>query len=130
MSVHSAIPLHPHAAPAASAAGGDADDHTCTLWYIQRRFGQTGYSPRRACAFLEGLIADHGFPRPLPRMKSGRVVTGVAAGSRWQRAAVDAWLDDWLPPEAAAARDRAARAAAAHEMDSAAAHLRLVGGNA
>jgi predicted DNA-binding transcriptional regulator AlpA len=49
---------------------------------------------------LPGLIADHGFPAPLPGL-----------GKRWDPVAVDAWLDAQLAPELSPARPQAAAAA-------------------
>lgn len=101
---------------------------TCTIWQIRLMLGRGDYGDRRIVAYLTGLVADFGFPPPLPHEKRGRVISGVTISSRWLRNAVDAWIDDFLPPDAAAAIDRAAQAAAADEMDGAAFGLKLIRG--
>lgn len=107
----------------------DTTGTTCTLWFIRRELGQHGYSDRRMVAYVTQLIDQHDFPRPLPAMRKGGVLTSaVTSNSTWPRAAVEAWIEGWLPPDAAAAIDRKARAEAAASMDDAARNLRLVGG--
>lgn len=118
MSAHSAIPGRPLI---------EADADTVTLWHIKRRLGATG-SDKRICAFVTELIDKKGFPPPLPAYSARRVVEHVIKHSRWIRVAVDTWFDNFLPPEASAAIDAAAMAAAAADMDDRAGHLRLVGG--
>lgn len=111
--------------------GGHADDpaaRTCTIWYIRRELGRADYGDGRLVTYVRALVASRGFPPPLPHEKRGHLVEEVTVNSRWLRSAVDAWLDDFLPPEAAASVDRAQRAAAADEMDAAAFGLRLVRG--
>lgn len=103
----------------------DADEFTCTLWYIRRRLGHTRYSDRKIVKLVTALIEQRGFPRPLPCLKKGELVDAVIPASTWQRPAVDTWLDDFLPPAATAALDAAAREAAAADMDAAAATLGL-----
>lgn len=108
---------------------GTVADPTCTAAWICKQLGQEG-SEAVCTAYLEGLIAARGFPRPLPhRAHGGKIVDGVSyTRSRWVRAGVLQWLNDYLPPAASAAMDKAAEAAAAADMDRAA--LRLVGGTA
>lgn len=102
---------------------------TCNLHYIQRELGAVGYSDARMLAYVAGLIRDHGFPRPLPSMlKGGGMTVEVRSGSRWVRAAVDAWIAGYIPPDCAATIDAAAMSAAADDMDANARNLRLVGG--
>jgi hypothetical protein len=109
-------------------ADSDAEP-TVTAWWIQRQLGHKG-SDKLLEAFLEGLIAQHGFPEPLPHQKwGGGLDTALnARRSRWLRVAVLAWLDNYLPPEAVVSLDAAHQAAAAEDMDQAAGNLRLVGG--
>lgn len=108
---------------------GDVGDPTCNAAWICKQLGQDG-SEAVCTAYIEGLIAARGFPRPLPhRAHGGKIVDHVHfQRSRWVRAGVVQWLGDYLPPSAAIALDKRAEAAAAAEMDRAA--LRLVGGTA
>lgn len=110
----------------------DADEApTCTLSFIRRRLGRAGYSDRRMVTYVTLLIAERGFPQPLPSMRKGALTSAVTQHSSWLRPAVETWLDNFLPPEAATALDRQAMAAAASEMDDAARSLgllRVVGG--
>lgn len=115
MARHAPIPLPGH----------DADEHSCTLWYIRRRLGRLDYSGDRMVAYVTALVDGHGFPKPFPRMKRKALVDDVAIASTWPRVAVDQWLLDWLPPEAGAALDAAARREAADTMDHRAAGLQL-----
>lgn len=105
--------------------GDDADEHSCTIWYIRRRLRRLDYGAGRMVTYLTALIATHKFPRPFPRLKGTEVVEDVAVGSSWHRAAVDQWLLDFLPPDAGAALDAAARRQAADMMDHRAAQLQL-----
>lgn len=107
--------------------GRDTADPTCTCAWICKQLGQEG-SEAVLVDYVEQLIDLRGFPRPLPhRAHGGKIVDGVSyARSRWVRAGVLQWLNDYLPPAASAALDKAAEAAAAADMDRAA--LRLVGG--
>jgi hypothetical protein len=115
--------------------GPQGDERTCTIHYIQGELGRRDYGPQRLISYVALLIADHGFPAPLPTLRRKRGVdrpvldAGVSTASRWHRRAVDQWIDDTLPPDAAAALDRTARLAAAAEMDGAACNLRLVRGS-
>lgn len=107
----------------------DPDATTCNLWYIRRELGQLRLSDARMVGYVDALIADHAFPRPYPTpLKGGGICRTAHVRASWNRAAVDAWLAGWIPPEAAATIDAAALAAAATEMDAAATQLRLVGG--
>lgn len=109
----------------------DADEApTCNLNYIRRRLGRSDYSDRRMVTFVTQLVDQRGFPQPLPSMRKGMLTGDVTQHSSWLRPAVETWLDNFLPPEAAVALDRQAMAAAASEMDAAAAGLglRVVGG--
>lgn len=107
----------------------DHDEPTVTAPWIGRQLGHEG-SDALLEAYLNELVRDHRFPPPLPHWQWGGGVGKHidARRSRWRREAVVAWLDDYLPPDAAAALDAAAAADAAADMDAAAGELRLVGG--
>jgi len=107
----------------------DGDPPTCNLQWICHQLGHDG-SDGAKITYVQGLIAQHGFPRPLPHLAhGGKVSLDIhATRSQWIRTAVEAWLADFLPPTATAALDAAAQRAAAADMDNAALHLRLVGG--
>lgn len=100
---------------------------TCTLWYVKRELA-SDYSDARFIRYVQKLVDERGFPRPMPALRGSQLVDCVCAQSRFLRAAVDNWLDDFLPPDAHDMADRKARAAAANDMDSAAFGLRLVKG--
>lgn len=107
----------------------DPEDHSCTIWYIQLQLNRRDYSVGRMARYIQGLIDEYSFPRPFPReARGGTLTTAVSDKSRWPRHAVDQWLSDWLPPDAAAAAERAKMAAAANTMDGRAMHLQLVKG--
>ena len=115
---------------APSAAPRFAHDAPLTvdLPWLRRQFGVVHYSAPRMVKWLGGLVADHGFPAPLPSLHGGRTIAAVHSGSLWLRDAVEAWLYDRLPPAGAAALDAAATRAAASDLDAAATTLRLVQG--
>lgn len=100
-----------------------ADEGTVGIIYLRRRLGQDDYKERRLVNYISKLVKECGFPPPLPALKGTRLVHEVNMGSKWIRAAVEAWLDDFLPPDNAMSMDRAAMAAAASDMDAAAANL-------
>ncbi len=127
MSLHT----FPITAPAAPPSSPPDDAPTVNLWFLRRELGCTGYQAQRMVKYVTALIAGHGFPPPLPRyrLRADQLVRTVTADSVWRRDAVEAWFADFLPPDAAAALDRADRAAAAADMDARAGHLRLVGGS-
>jgi len=104
------------------------DEHTCSLWYIRARLGRRDYQDKRMVAYVTRLIEAQSFPPPLPCLKGQDLCAAVTAKSRWLRPAVDAWLEDFLPPANAAQVDQAALNAAAHEMDAAAHGLTLIAG--
>lgn len=112
-----------------SFAADDPAARTCTIGYIQRELGQNALSQPRLVKYLRALIGGHGFPAPLPTiLKGGTLTRDVHASSKWVRAAVDAWIDGFIPPDQAATIDDQAFAAAALDMDANAHRLRLVGG--
>ena len=125
MSLHSILSAHDDP---------DRRTATCNLTYIRRRLGKAGWGDQRLASYVQALIEQKHFPAPFPtftRKRNGNRALSdrVAPASTWQRCAVDQWFDDFLPPDAAAALDAAARAAAAADMDANAANLRLVAGN-
>ena len=112
-------------------APDDADQSTVGIWYIRRRLGRKDYKDRRIVRYVSLLVAEKGFPPPLPCLKGNTLVDEVTTSSEWLRPAVDAWLDDFLPPDNQMSLDRVAQAEAAAEMDRAAAslgNLRLIAG--
>lgn len=115
MARHAPIPL----------PGDDADEHSCTIWYIRRRLGRLDYGADRLATLIAGLIDQYGFPQPLPYLRAGALTQDVTDKASWIRTAVDQWLHDFLPPEAGAALDAAARREAADTMDQRAAGLQL-----
>lgn len=115
MARHAPIPL----------PGDDADEHSCTLWYIRRRLGRLDYGADRMVTLVTGLIGQYSFPKPLPYLRANQLVQDVSDKASWIRTAVDQWLLDFLPPEASAALDAAARREAADTMDQRAASLQL-----
>lgn len=111
------------------SAADDPANRTCTIYYVQRELGEQHLSEKRLCAYLRKLIAEYGFPKPLPTvMRGGSLTNDVHQRSKWIRAAVDAWIDGYIPPDCAATIDEKAMRAAAAEMDANAQNLRLVGG--
>jgi len=120
MSLH----FSPPSVTATALPPAPIDAPTCTLSYIKRQLGRGDFGDRRMCTYVRALIQQEGFPPPLPCMLRGGTLTReVTPKSRWIRSAVDAWIEDFLPPANAAAVDRLAQAAAASEMDSMAANL-------
>jgi hypothetical protein len=105
------------------------DEPTCTLHWICRQLGHAGTDVSKI-RYVEGLIANLGFPRPLPHLAHGGRISGDihAQRSRWIRRGVEVWMGDYLPPAAAAALADEAAHEAAEEMDRNACHLQLVGG--
>lgn len=97
---------------------------TCSIYWIKRILGHRR-SDKALIRYVELLIAEQGFPQPLPHLKhGGGLETGVALKSEWLRAAVEAWLEDnFLPPSAAAMLERADEDEAAAAMDAAAFNL-------
>ena len=119
MSVHAFLqPAPPDPAPPESATAP-----TRNIWQVARRLGVPGFGEDRLARYLAQLIADHGFPRPLPAPCKRRVVAAVHANSQWVALAVDHWFDGFLPPDCHAALDARALDAAASQMDDAAQQL-------
>ncbi|WP_068090936.1 hypothetical protein [Novosphingobium rosa] len=108
---------------------------SCDLAYITRALGLPLMGSRALIARIDALIAQRGFPKPLPSMRrrrpgeaTGQLTDEVTTRSTWLVAAVTAWLDNYMPPSAQAAVDAASIRAAAIEMDGNARRLKLVGG--
>lgn len=93
------------------------------ILYIRQRLGRTDFGNRRIMQYVSLLVRDKGFPPPLPSMVRGALTEDVTMKSQWFRHAVDAWLDDFLPPDNTMSVDAVAKAAAALDMDEAAASL-------
>lgn len=94
---------------------------TWSLPAIARMLGIHLRSARWQARYVDLLISNEGFPRPLPTMKGdGLVHDIVPRRSRWLPAAVTAWLADRLPAEAAEATATRDAQAAADRLDSAA----------
>lgn len=89
---------------------------------IARRLGMADWRVRRIIARLRQLADRAGFPLPkTPRFWGGRRVTGpssIDAHAIWDRDAVELWLDNDLPPGAAAARAAASQAATRADLAS------------
>lgn len=92
----------------------DPRSFTYDLGAVTRMLGQDRRTPggaftsdRWRIAYLTTLIADHGFPAPLPL--PGASVGEVRARSRWTRSSVEKWFEDRDPDGTAAADARAAR---------------------
>lgn len=103
---------------------------TCNAHWIGKQLGHDG-SAATLEDYLETLIAEAGFPRPLPHRKHGGGLSFEVsyARSQWIRLGVVQWLEDFLPPPASAALEEKAFADAADEMDAAAQSLTLVASN-
>jgi hypothetical protein len=71
-----------------------------SLWYIATRAGVSSRSDNWVLNYVRQLIANEGFPKPLPYFDlQGRKRPTIHNNSRWLRAAVDAWFDGFLPPQ-------------------------------
>lgn len=111
-------------------AAFDGADPTCNLHWIGVQLGHDG-STASLEQYVAQLIADEGFPPPLPHLKHGGGLSRSVSyrRSQWIRAGVLAWLGHFLPPSASTAIEAADLEAAAREMDTAATHLQLVASN-
>jgi hypothetical protein len=111
------------------AFGADLADDPVTIWYIRRRLGIQHFKDKRSVDYVTKLVDQRGFPRPLPTMSTRRaeLTDAVTIKSRWLRPAVEQWLTDYLPRDAAEAVEEAKRAAAAEEMRERAGELHLIG---
>ena len=75
--------------------------------------------------YFDRLIADRGFPAPLPLLvNGGELASGAHKHSQWLGDAVDAWLAGQAPPPLAPSIDAARLAAAGNRLDANAARLR------
>jgi len=97
------------------------------LFYIAGRLGHRGRTERWLASYLEQLIANDGFPPPLPLYrgvgKLARKVDTITGSTRWTRAGVDAWFDGFLPPALAVAADERAALEHAATLDARAAEM-------
>lgn len=115
--------------PTLPAATADDAAPSCTLGYVQKLLGTVTMSDERAARYVQALVDEHSFPAPFPTfLRNNRTTLDVHPRSRWNRAAVDAWFEGYVPPSAAAHIDARAMAEAGKAMDANAANLRLVGG--
>jgi hypothetical protein len=70
-----------------------------SLWYIARRAGFSNRSGAWMVNYVRQLIARDHFPAPLPYYGlNERKREGLGLHSRWNRLAVDAWFDGFIPP--------------------------------
>ena len=109
----------------------DDADPTVGMSWLKRQLGRTDYRATRFVRYVELLIDQQGFPPPLPTLRTsrgGQLIDGVVPESKWRRAAVLAWLEDFLPPANAGQLAAAEARTAATDMDAAAAGLRLLQG--
>ncbi len=96
---------------------------SCSLWYPADRFGIRARSLAWISRYLQDLVDLHDFPRPFPTYPHNRgaerlMTERVVPTSRWDKAAVDAWFTDRLPPELGAVMGAAEQARFAHELDT------------
>ncbi|TCM42074.1 hypothetical protein [Novosphingobium sp. ST904] len=106
----------------------DTAENTVDIWYLRRRLGVTQFKSTRLKRYLSLLISEKSFPPPLPAMVGHVLRNDVTVTSQWIRNSVEAWLDNFLPPENAAQADQTAMRAAALDMDANAGNLRLIRG--
>lgn len=126
--VHNAdFPPHkssPTVVPITAARPVQGTETTWPMHAVARRLGQHHRSAKWQRDYLTALIASQNFPRPLPTMAAGQINTEISpTKSRWLAAAVQAWLDGFLPPEAVTARESEAANAAAARLDASADNL-------
>lgn len=118
-------------ASAFSITGAARPGFTYGLGDNMRRLGQEHRSTRWQIAYLTLLIADEGFPAPLPLAIGTGLTSEVKPRSRWAQDSVDRWFDDRTPPGTSEAVDRQAARQAGDIMDQRAAAFappRLVAG--
>lgn len=103
-------------------ADGEA---SCTVWWVRAALGRTDYSDPRFVAYLQMLVDQCAFPPPFPSTVKGKpgLIRAVTPHSSFRRDAVEAWLDQYLPPDCAARLDAQALAQAAAALDANASRL-------
>lgn len=70
-----------------------------SLWYVAKRAGFSNRSVVWLINYVRLLIANDHFPTPLPYYGfNKRKRQGIGLHSRWNRTAVDAWFDGFIPP--------------------------------
>jgi hypothetical protein len=100
-----------------------------SLWYIATRAGVSGRSPEWILNYVKQLEANEHFPAPLPYYGlNGRKRSGLTIHSRWNRVAVDAWFDGFIPPHLVAASEERRGANDAHILDQRADELAAAAG--
>lgn len=102
-----------------------ADGPSCTLWYIAMRAGRSEKSGGWLLSYVRLLHLNEGFPPPLPDyvLKTGKRKEGIHLESRWVREAVDAWFNQFLPPELVAVAEDMRQRRDAETLDQRAALL-------
>jgi hypothetical protein len=112
------------AARAERIAVQDQAEPTWPMHTIARKLGVNRRSPRWQRDYIAALIANEGFPAPLPTMINKAISRDISpAHSRWIPAAVAAWLGGTLPPGTLAALESAEAREAADRLDARAADL-------
>jgi hypothetical protein len=95
-----------------------------SLWYIATRAGVSDKSGNWVLNYVRLLIANEDFPKPLPYFGlNAKRRTGIHAHSRWNRVAVDAWFDGFLPPQLVSVAEDRRTANDAHILDQRAGEL-------
>lgn len=90
---------------------------TFDLHTVAARFGQQVRTPRWQITYLQRLVDNYNFPKPLPLMVADRMVDDVRRLSKWDRNAVNAWFEDRAPTTDGPG-DPAARRMAEKDMDA------------
>lgn len=99
-----------------------------TIFAVAGLFGVRHRTPAWLCRYFDKLIAEQGFPAPLPQLVKGRLYAGAHKNSQWMGDAVDAWLGTQAPPPLAPAINAAELAASGSRLDANAGNLRLIAG--
>lgn len=100
--------------------------HVTPFRALAVQLGINGKTSAYQVGYVRALIEQQNFPEPLPRYIHSRHIhiTGAAAvapAAQWQKAAVDAWFDGRLPPDARTAAIAESEGAAS--LDDRAANL-------
>lgn len=83
---------------------------TCGLFDIAGQLGQAHRGSAYLARLVAKLIAERGFPVPLPTFRAGQLRETVNINSRWSSPAVDAWFESQIPAALAPAAAAAAQA--------------------
>lgn len=99
-----------------------------SLWYIATRAGVSDKSATWILNYVRLLIESESFPAPLPYFGlNAKKRNGVGLHSRWNRVAVDAWFNGFLPASVAVAVEERRIANDAHVLDGRADELATAG---